>query len=67
MQGRGQITILTRFCQLHLCIMPYYTFTYFRKMLRKMTNKVQTDEDNTTPTSGQEGDIVDGVLTGDSH
>ncbi len=29
-------------------------------------NKVQTDEDNTTPTSGQEGDIEDGVLTGSS-
>ncbi len=36
-------------------------------MLRKMMNKVQTDEDNTTPTIGQERDIVDGVLTGDSH
>ncbi len=29
-------------------------------MLRKM---VQTDEDNTTPTSVQEGDVEDGVLT----
>ncbi len=27
-------------------------------------NKVQTDEDNTTPTSGKEGDVEDGVLTG---
>ncbi len=33
-------------------------------MLWKMMNKVQTDEDNTTPTSGQEGDVEDGVLTG---
>ena len=45
----------------------YYTFIHFRKMLRKMMNKVQTDEVNTTPTSGQERDTVDGVLTGDSH
>ncbi len=29
-----------------------------------MMNKVQTDEDNTTPTSGQEGDVEDGVLPG---
>ncbi len=42
-------------------------FNHFRKMLWRMMNKVQTDEDNTTPTSGQEGDVEeDGVLTGSS-